>query len=277
MLHRIVGAALRALFVATLVALPAMALPGFSSDVTQMVALLALAAGLLTFVEYVSTFPSVTEFRSAPPYNRMRFCALAVMVILLTLIVRNVAYPSASGHVLASVSGAIGRALDFPLSPVRLMLLDMPSDVRPGTMDVARACAGTALAVAALAVVAFVSMVRIMNWPSRKQAFNVWVNLPRFDPTAGGDVLLRLKRDGHINVALGLVLPFLIPAAMKAAASLGAVVPLDGPLTLVWVVTAWAFLPVSLTMRGVALMKIADLIAAERRRVYAQSGHLQPA
>ena len=254
-----------------------MALPGFSSDVTQMVALLALAGGLLTFVEYVSTFPSVIEFRSAPPYNRMRFCALAVMVIVLTLVVRNVAYPSISGNALALISGAVGRALDFPLSPVRLMLLGMPADVRPGTMDIGRACAGTAFAVFILVVVAFVPMVRILHWPTRRQAFNVWVNLPRFDPTAGGDVLLRLKRDAHLNVALGILLPFLVPAAMKAATSLGLVVPLDGPLTLVWVMTAWAFLPASLMMRGVALMKIADLIEAERRRAYAQSEHFQPA
>ncbi|ETX13134.1 membrane protein [Roseivivax halodurans JCM 10272] len=277
MIHRTLGATLRAFLVASLVAMPAMVLPGISSDVTQMAALLALAGGILTLVEYMSTCPSLTEFRSAPPYNRLRFGALAIMVIVSTLIVRNVAYPSAAGEALASVGGVLGGALDFPFSPVSLILRDMPPDIRPRTMDVAKACAGSAFVVSIIVVVIFVAVVRVLNWPARRQAFNVWVNLPRFDPTAGGDVLLRLKRDAVINVSLGMVLSFLMPAAIRLATSLWGAVSLDGPLTLVWGIAAWAFLPASLMMRGVALMKIADLIEAERRRVYSQSGPLQPA
>ena len=53
---------------------------------------------------------------------------------------------------------------------------------------------------------AFLVLVRIMNWPVRQGAFNVWVNLPLFDPTAGGDVIYRLQRDARINIALGFLL-----------------------------------------------------------------------
>ena len=57
----------------------------------------------------------------------------------------------------------------------------------------------------------FVVLLKFYNWPSRSGAFNVWVNLPTFDPTAGGDVVDRLDRDARINIALGFLLPFLIP------------------------------------------------------------------
>lgn len=48
-------------------------------------------------------------------------------------------------------------------------------------------------------------------------SFNVWTNLPTFDPTGGGDVVGRLNRDANLYVALGFLLPFLIPAFMKVA------------------------------------------------------------
>lgn len=116
---------------------------------------------------------------------------------------------------------------------------------------------------------AFLILVRAMNWPARKGAFNVWVNLPLFDPTAGGDVIYRLQRDARINIALGFLLPFLIPAVVKAAADLIDPITLQNPQTQIWTVAAWAFLPASIIMRGIAMGKIADMIEEKRRRAYA--------
>ena len=116
---------------------------------------------------------------------------------------------------------------------------------------------------------AFIVLVRIMGWPARKGAFNVWVNLPLFDPTAGGDVLERLQRDARINIALGFLLPFIIPAVVKAASDLIDPMTLDNPQSLIWTVSAWAFLPASMIMRGVAMGRIAEMIEDKRRRTYA--------
>ena len=38
--------------------------------------------------------------------------------------------------------------------------------------------------------------------------------------------------------------------------------------TTIWLVTAWAFLPASLLMRGVALNRVAGLIYKKRKRAY---------
>ena len=66
LISRLAAAAARAILVALLIALPAMMLPQVRPDTTQIVALLALVAAMLTFVEYVSDYPSLIEFRDAP-------------------------------------------------------------------------------------------------------------------------------------------------------------------------------------------------------------------
>jgi len=97
----------------------------------------------------------------------------------------------------------------------------------------------------------------------------VWVNLPLFDPTTGGDVLQRLSRDARINIVLGFLLPFAIPAVVKLAADLVNPITLENPQTLIWTMSAWAFLPASMIMRGIALQRIADMIRDQRKRAYA--------
>ena len=85
-------------------------------------------------------------------------------------------------------------------------------------------------------------------------------------------MLHRLTRDAHVNVALGFLLPFLIPAALQAAGLGPAVLSLDEPLTVIWVIALWGFLPTAMIMRGIALMRVAELIAEKRRRAYRQAG-----
>ncbi len=266
-----VASAARAFLVAMVISMPAIMLPGVSSDTIQIVALLSLVAATLTFVEYVSEYPSLIEFRAAPPYNRMRFIALFVTVLTLTLISRGETQPSALSSTLTGMGMTIGNAMDFPFSPVRLMVLVAPAETAASDLETLRTHAGFAYLISLVTLLAFVALIRLLTWPIRNGAFNFWVNLPLFDPTAGGDVLSRLKRDSHINVALGFLLPFLIPAVLKLVSQLASPLSFDEPQTVIWVISAWAFLPASLIMRGVALMRIADLIEEKRRRAYAQA------
>jgi len=273
-IQRIIGAGVRAYFVAMLIALPALMLPGVSTDTTQMVAFLALLAAALTFVEYFSLYPSLVEFRNAPPFNRLRFVALLLTVVLLTAISRGVTDPTLLSHTLTGLGARIGQAMDFPFSPIRLMVLLVPPEAPVVNAERVRTHAGLAYLISFSTMLIFAALVRIMNWPIHKGAFNFWVNLPLFDPTAGGDVIYRLKRDAHVNVALGFLLPFLIPAAMKAVTDIADPITLSDPQTLIWTMTAWAFLPASLMMRGIALSRIAELIQEKRRRAYAEAEFL---
>ena len=112
----------------------------------------------------------------------------------------------------------------------------------------------------------FVLSLRVYGWPARSGSFNVWVNLPTFDPTAGGDVVERLERDARFNIAAGFLLPFLTPVLMRSASDLFGSVSLDNPQSMIWVISAWAFLPTSLFMRGIAMGRIAAMIEGKRRQ-----------
>ncbi|MBE0412114.1 hypothetical protein [Yoonia sp.] len=257
---------MRAVLVVTLIILPSAILPGGADDNTQIVALVAIFAALFTIVEYSANSPSLVEFRDAPPFNRVRFFALFATVICLSLIFRGFTSPSKITESVQNLGHHIGRVIDFPMSPVRLMADLMPAATSPELVNQLRDAAGLSYLISLVSVIWFVIMLRLQQWPRRGGSFNVWVNLPTFDPTAGGDVVKRLKRDRLFNIILGFLLPFLIPAIIKLASFLGGPVRLDDPHVLIWTVTAWAFLPASILMRGVALGRVAQMIDLQRQK-----------
>lgn len=265
------SAALRGLLVALMIVTPALVLPDIGADATQITVLIALLAFFLVFVEYNSAFPSIISFRDAPPINRLRFVALFLIVILLTTICKGRTEVTLANSAITSVATLIGNTLDFPFSPVRLVVLSIPPEASDATIALVRAAAGLAYMVSLIAVAMFAATVHLFGWPSsRGTAFNVWVNLPLFDPTAGGDALHRMYRDARVAAALGVMLPFIIPALVKASNDLLGPIALDDSQSLIWILVAWAFLPASLLMRGIALAKIASMIREKRRRAYAQ-------
>ncbi|WP_299607633.1 hypothetical protein [uncultured Tateyamaria sp.] len=271
MIARLSGAAMRGFLVALMIATPALVVPGASMDSSQATILIALLAAFLTFVEYNSTSPSIVEFRDAAPFNRLRFAALLATVFLLSMICRGKTDPTLLTNALTSVGTIIGNSIDFPYSPVRLVVLMLPPDAQDSIVQSVRTAAGLAYLISLTAMAVFLFLVRVLGWPSRNGSFNVWVNLPLFDPTAGGDVLYRLNRDARINIALGFLLPFLIPAVVKMAADLLNPISLENPQTLIWTMSAWAFLPASMIMRGIAMQRIAEMIKDQRKRAYANA------
>ncbi|WP_299139485.1 hypothetical protein [uncultured Tateyamaria sp.] len=276
MIARLSGAAMRGFLVALMIATPALVVPGVTIDSSQATVLIALLAAFLTFVEYNSSSPSIVEFRDAAPFNRLRFVALFLTVFVLSVICKGKTDPTLLTGALSSIGTIIGNSIDFPFSPVRLVVLMLPADAEAEIVDSVRIAAGLAYLVSLTAMAAFLFLVRVLGWPSRSGAFNVWVNLPLFDPTAGGDVLHRLNRDARINIALGFLLPFLIPAVVKMAADLLNPITLENPQTLIWTMSAWAFLPASMIMRGIAMQRIAEMIRDQRKRAYANAeGDLQ--
>ena len=165
----------------------------------------------------------------------------------------------------------IGNALDFPYSPVRSMTNLMPVGADAKSIDAVRSAAGVSYAAAMMMALTFLMMVLFFGWPVRNGAFNVCLNLPLFDPTGGGDVVDRLQRDAGLNVSLGFVLPFLIPVGLVLITNFAEKVGYLLPLNLIWITCAWAFLPASLIMRGVAMYRIAGLISQKRQRAYAKA------
>ena len=267
---RLTGAIFRALLIAVLVLAPSMLVPGLAPDAQQTVALVALFAALITFVEYRSEAPSLIEFRDAPPFNRTRFALLAFTVLALSLVEAGRMAPTTLTQLIEAVGLLVGGAMDFPYSPVRLATQALQPGATEAEIAVIRTAAGLSYLIALLGLCLFSLLLR--DWPGQRRSFNVWVNLPTFDPTSGADIVQRLERDARINLALGFLLPFISPALVRFA--LGGLDPqtLSMPHTMIWVMAAWSFLPASLFMRGIAMQRIARLIRAKRRA--AQVAHL---
>ncbi|UWR07307.1 hypothetical protein [Ruegeria sp. B32] len=276
MIARTTGAAIRGLLVALLVLTPALYLPASTSNGTEIVVFLAILAFILTFAEYNSAFPSFIEFRDAPPVNRLRFVGLMSMISFLTLICKNAYAPTELTSTVYSVGWVVSDVLDFPYSPVRLVVLMLPADASQNLVELVRVSASIAYVAALVTVASFAYAVKLRKWPTGNGAFNVWTNLPLFDPTKGGDVVTRLQRDGRLNISVGVLLPFLIPALIKLLTDFIDPLSLSNPQTLIWTMSAWAFLPASMIMRGMATLRIAGLIV-EKRRAYSTTETTQTA
>ena len=268
---QLTSAFMRAVLVGLMVATPSLILPSIAADTAQIVVVLAILASCMTFIEYYGRYPSFIEFRFAPPFNRMRFIGLFVTVVLLSMVSRGETDPTGWTVMISRMGAALGNIIDFPFSPVRLVVLMMPEGAASAAISTVRTAAGISYTVSLIMMIVFLVLVRGFGWPVRNGAFNVWVNLPLFDPTGGGDVLQRLRRDSGLNIVLGCLLPFLIPAAIKAASDFVDPGFMSSPQTLVWTTTAWAFLPASMLMRGIAMGRIAQMIEEKRRRAYAQA------
>jgi hypothetical protein len=267
------GAALRALLVGALLVFPALVIPATAPDTAQSMILLALIASGIVFAEYASEYPGLVEFRFAAPFNRTRFALVALLVLLLSLLQRNIGDPGALNALAATLAGACGQLLDFPGSPVRLLVAALPDPVPAAHLAAVRDGAALALVLAATTVAGFVTAIRLNAWPMGQGPFNVWINLPTFDPTAGNDVVLRLQRHARINVILGLVLPFLLPGAVLVSEILVKPLTLISPMGFVWGIVLWAYLPAGMVMRGVAMARVARMIRASRRRFADSEGN----
>lgn len=265
---RLSGAVLRAVLVIVMIATPSLFLAGTGIDTAQIVALVSIVAGVFVVVEYNSVSPSLIEFRDSPPFNRVRFLGLFATVLSLTLIAKGATDPTTVTVLFDIIGRTLAEAMDFPYSPVRLIILMLPPEAGPALIDNVRTAAGLSYLVSLTSLAVFVLALRLNNWPNQKGGFNVWTNLPTFDPTAGGDVVDRLERDGQLNLILGFLLPFLIPALVKLASDLFNPIQLQDPHTLIWTMTAWAFIPASLIMRGIAMLRVGQMIAAQRERAY---------
>ena len=142
MIGKLIKALTRALLVATLVATPALVLPSVSADSTQIVILFALFAGILIFIEYYATYPSIIEFRYAPPFNRLRFLAIFLTVFSLSVIARGWQEPTVLTEFLGSLGILVGDLIDFPYSPVRLMVIMLPDNASVDLTNAVRTASG---------------------------------------------------------------------------------------------------------------------------------------
>ncbi|MCY4180791.1 MAG: hypothetical protein OXD48_11070, partial [Litoreibacter sp.] len=105
---------------------PALLLPGVTEDSRQVICLLAMVGATITMIEYGSRYPSLIEFRNAPPFNRIRFISLFLTLFLLSVLFRGLYEPTTLTRVVGAIGLLIGHVIDFPYSPLCLLILLLP-------------------------------------------------------------------------------------------------------------------------------------------------------
>lgn len=271
MVSRILGALVRAILVGVLFAWPAFVVPGLAASGGALIATVALGMFVWTYVEYASYAPSLIEFREAPPFNRIRYGALLATVIGLSLIQAYMVEYNTLNGLAYSIGAVIGYSIDFPWSPVRLMLLQFPDAITGGKSGLIMASAGLAYFISLVALITFMALFYLRRWPTNSGPFNIWLNLPTFTPSSSEDVLKRLVRDARFNLTLGFGLPFLIPGVFGILFRFVGGSPFSDPYLTIWVIAGWTILPTAMIMRGIAISRVAQLVAAQQERIRAKA------
>jgi hypothetical protein len=261
------GALMRAALIVLAAVLPALLIPQAAPETGQIVLLAGLFAAAVVFAEYASPYPALIEFRFAAPFNRTRFALLAVTAVLLALIQRGQVMAGPLPDLVTGFAALCGGLLDFPFSPVRLLLGALPASIAVEDALLVRDGAALAMVVAALTLAGFAAAMRMNLWPMGHGPFNVWINLPTFDPTAGNDVVERLLRQGRMNVMLGFLTPALLPGVVMVSGLMAQPIDFTAPINYVWGIALWAFLPTAMIMRGLAMGRVGRMIRANRRRL----------
>lgn len=272
MISRALGAFLRCALVAWLVVTPALLLPGTRTIDTDIVALVAVFAALFTFFEYNSNAPVLIEFRDAPPFNRVRFLAVFATVMMLTTVAGGAVAPSDTSEVLTLVGTIVARAMAFNGSPIPLLPSMMPEGTSTDLILQAYAMLGLAFLTALVSLAIFAVALRAGAWPNRVAVFNMYINMPAFDPTTGGDLISRLRRASRWTIGAGLIVPFVFPFVGNILAETLGLLSFTSPQTLIWTLVAWTMIPTSLLMRGIAMARLVDMLEEERRKRYETVG-----
>ncbi|MHA3979486.1 hypothetical protein ACW9UR_17575 [Halovulum sp. GXIMD14794] len=264
MLGRLLGASIRAALLVLIIAAPAFLLPGVSVASQEISLIVAGLAAAFTVFEYASTHPGLVDFRFAPPYNRIRYITFSATVLSLVFLARAMEGQDSFSPAVLELADRAVVALDFPLSPVRMARSTIAAGEGPEFELMITRGAAVSFLVTFTSMLFFAALLWLFHWPVGRRDFNLWINLPTFEPGYGRDVERRLHRDGMINVLIGLAFLYLLPVALSRAGGWFNPSVLSNYQPMVWGLTFWAFGAGSLVIRGAAVLKVAYLVRRTR-------------
>jgi len=259
---RLLGAIFRALWVVAVVAIPSLLLPSASQGSVEFALIIGGIIGIFTFFEYGSSAPGFVDFRFAPPYNRFRAFTIGVQVVAVTLICRSVELGLNDAAILDWAQQA-AIALDFEFSPVAMAIDAALKDARfsDTTAILLVYSITTSFVIGVGMTLAFAVLLWVFAWPRDRLNFNLWANLPTFQPKDGTEIPKRLRRDAYFNIILGVVLIYGLPLIPTYGFSWLTVDVFENNQAMVWATTLWVFLATSLIARAAAMLKIARILS----------------
>jgi hypothetical protein len=261
---RVLNAASRGILVLLLVVAPAFLLPGASRTGQEISIIMGALLAIFTCFEYASTQPGLIDFRYAPPYNRIRFVIFSMVMLGLIFVCRATANVDPfSGQVLGFADLMVAT-FDFAGSPLTLAVALVAEGGDQAFVDLVSRAGAMSLFLSISGLAFFTVFIWLLRWPAERDSFNLWINLPTFDPTVGKDISWRLRRGGLINLLVGLALPYGVIAVVSRAGGWFEPSALGNYQSLIWGCLVWSFLPVVIFNRGMAMLKISWLINRAR-------------
>lgn len=259
---RLIGAIFRALWVVVITAIPSLLLPSASQGAAEFALIIGGIIGMFTFFEYGSTTPGFVDFRYAPPYNRFRAFTIAAQIISITLVCRAVEL-GLSDSTIVEWARQGAQLLDFPYSPVSMAIDSVLSDSRfsDTTAILLVYCITTSFIVGIGMTLVFSLLLWVFAWPRDRENFNLWANLPTFQPSEGTSITKRLRRDAIFNVLLGAALIYSLPLIPTYGFDWLTVDIFENSQAMVWATTLWVFIATSLIARAAAMLKIARILS----------------
>ncbi len=270
MVRRFFGALFRGVCAGLVLMVPSLVLVHVPSDATYFVLISAMLLAFIVFSEYNNTYPSILEFRDAPPFNRIRFLHGILSVCGVALIFQDMIFGDGSGAV-TRVSVYLGQVLDFTGSPVDMLMMSVPYDLSESVLQSMRAAGALTITLCVVSILAFFAYIKTTNWPISRGQFNIWVNLPLMDPSRGDNLAKRMKRRAQVNIGLGGSFLF---AGLVFFKGVGAIL---GPalyadlVVLMWIIILWGAIPTTMVMRGIAMARLATEIAKKQTQGAANS------
>jgi len=260
MLGRLTGGLIRALLVVVIIAAPAFMLPSVSQAAQEISLIVGAIIGAFTMFEYASSTPGLIDFRFAPPYNRIRFITFCALVIALVFLCRATAGAEGPGAQVLELADAASALVNFPFSPVNPTLELIGEGAEESQRNLLRRALSFSFLIAFVSFLFFALMLWFFKWPVGREKFNLWANLPTFEPSSGRDVQRRMVRDGFANILIGVSTPYLLPVLASRSGGWFDPSVLQNFQPLIWGCVAWAFVPASMIIRGAALLKVGWLV-----------------
>lgn len=258
MLTRLAGGLIRALLVVVIIAAPAFMLPSVSQAAQEISLIVGAIIGAFTMFEYASSHPGLVDFRFAPPYNRIRFITFCVLIVALIFLCRETS--SSQSLQMLQIADSASNLVNFPLSPVNTTVALIGEGASEEHKLLLLRALSLSFLITFVSFAFFALLLWFFRWPVGREKFNLWANLPTFEPSSGRDVERRMMRDGFANILIGICTPYLLPVVTSRSGGWFDPTVLENHQPLIWACVAWAFIPASMIIRGAALLKVGWLV-----------------
>lgn len=257
-MRQLIGALIRALILGVIIVAPSYILPDIPNVTRELSLIIAGIIAAFAVFEYASKTPGFVDFRFAPPYNRFRIAVLAALAIGLSIVFR--ASINGNAEILSLANWTISYTIT-PNSPVDFALSKIATFSTSTSAEALTRTFSTAFFISASLSVLMSALLWVFKWPFGRNKFNLWANLPTFAPAEVSLTGRRLRRDGWLNITLGLSLFYLIPFSFPIIQTRIGPDVFGDMHSLVWIATVWAFLPSLLFIRGTCLIKVSRILS----------------